>query len=342
MRVPKLQDIKKVPKYVWVLLGVKLVVKLVIVVAALWIFDSSHNDKVAFGFAPVDANSQTTAQNARGRFRERMQERRQQRQKAKSLNSEDLQIAGLKVAVWLPRETSQPHPIVIFSHGFHGGYRQSESIAKAIADAGYIVFSPNHADAMNTGKVQKVEVSFKQPSKWSDTTYSARRDDICKLIAALKQDPKWNRSIDWSQVGLVGHSLGGYTVLGLAGAWPSWKLPDVKAVVALSPYATPYMESRTLKNLNLPVMYQTGTADIPIKTFVAGPNGAFSQTSSPSELVVFDKANHFTWSNLNRQQSREDVINHYCVTFLNRYVKGDATADPETRIAGVSELKVNR
>ena len=32
---------------------------------------------------------------------------------------------------------------------------------------------------------------------------------------------------------LAGHSLGGYTVLALAGAWPSWKLANVRAVLAL-------------------------------------------------------------------------------------------------------------
>ena len=27
----------------------------------------------------------------------------------------------------------------------------------------------------------------------------------------------------------IGHSLGGYTVLGLAGGWPSWKLPGIQS-----------------------------------------------------------------------------------------------------------------
>ena len=43
-------------------------------------------------------------------------------------------------------------------------------------------------------------------------------------------------AFDWKRCGLVGHSLGGYTLLGLGGAWPSWRFDGIKAVLALSPY----------------------------------------------------------------------------------------------------------
>ena len=45
---------------------------------------------------------------------------------------------------------------------------------------------------------------------------------------------------------LVGHSLGGYTVLGVGGGWAHWKDPRVKAILALSPYAAPFINKETL------------------------------------------------------------------------------------------------
>jgi predicted dienelactone hydrolase len=85
----------------------------------------------------------------------------------------------------------------------------------ALASAGYLVVAPNHRDATGNGG-------------------SAR----------------W---IDWQRFGLIGHSLGGYTVLGLGGVWPSWKLDGVKAVLALSPYVQPFLVRRTPAGLGAPI-----------------------------------------------------------------------------------------
>jgi pimeloyl-ACP methyl ester carboxylesterase len=77
------------------------------------------------------------------------------------------------------------------------------------------------------------EESFRDAASWTDKTYRDRRDDISKLVEALRHDSRWSNQIDWPRVALAGHSLGGYTVLGLAGGWLSWRLPNIKAVLAL-------------------------------------------------------------------------------------------------------------
>lgn len=46
-------------------------------------------------------------------------------------------------------------------------------------------------------------------------------------------------------MGLAGHSLGGYTVLGVGGGWPSWRLSGLKAILAMAPYALPFWNSRS-------------------------------------------------------------------------------------------------
>src|SRR2546421_147846 len=77
----------------------------------------------------------------------------------------------------------------------------------------------------------------------------------------------------------AGHSLGGYTVLGLAGGWPSWKLPEVKAVLALSPYCSPLAQKGRLSAIKVPVMYQGGTRDLGITPSVIKGRGAYDQTT---------------------------------------------------------------
>jgi predicted dienelactone hydrolase len=285
---------------------------------------------------------------AQGLLRQRLQRNLGQTAAEGNLPSHDAsgfekyEIAGLKVAVWKPKRASGPCPLVVFSHGFHGSNVQSKSIMQALAQAGYLVVAPNHQDAMGNGGsfFAKPEISFKDASSWTDSTFKKRGDDVVSLIDALHKDPQWKSQIDWSKVALAGHSLGGYTVLALAGAWPSWKLPNIKAVLALSPYCQPFVENGNLSGLTVPVMYQGGTRDFGITPTVRRPGGAFSKTSSPAYFVEFDKVGHFSFCDLNRDKQADELINHYAVAFLNKYVKGDPEADPGAKLKGVAELDV--
>jgi predicted dienelactone hydrolase len=210
---------------------------------------------------------------------------------------------------------------------------------EALAANGYLVIAPNHKDAIGNRSLRdRPDARARDPERWTDATYKDRADDITSLVNALKASPEWERTIEWSQFALVGHSLGGYTVLGLAGAWPRWKLPQVKAVVALSPYAAPYISRRSLDRLGIPVMYQGGTRDIGMVPGLPKGGPAYELTSSPAYYVEFRAAGHFAWTDLTRQS--HDSIADYTVTFLNRHVRGDRSADPAKRLSDVADLRV--
>ena len=282
---------------------------------------------------------------AQNTFRDTVRERI--RNRAAGANAENIggftkcELAGLQCAVWTPEDTTHPVPLVIFSHGFKGSNTQSIFLMKALAKAGYLVVAPNHQDAMGmSNMLSRPETSFVQAAKWNDKTYKSRGDDIVHLLAALKADPKLSAEIDWTKIALAGHSLGGYTALALGGAWPSWKLPEVKAILALSPYCSPFSVKDTLADLKVPVMYQGGTRDTGISPTLKGPNGAFQKTSSPAYFVYFDQFTHFSWTGFNRDQTQKDLVDYYSVAFLNKYVKDDATAKPEAKLPGVVSIEV--
>src|ERR1700733_3345773 len=169
-----------------------------------------------------------------------------------------MQVAGLDFAAWMPNpSTPGPWASVLFSHGFHGCSTQSTFLMKALADSGYAVFAPNHKDFACRDLrawMSRPESEFEDPRGWTDATYADRAQDLEKLIDALSHDPRYGAApFDWNHLALAGHSLGGYTVLGLGGAWPKWKDPRVKAILALSPYAAPFIAKETLKGLEAPV-----------------------------------------------------------------------------------------
>lgn len=245
-------------------------------------------------------------------------------------------LAGLHVTVWSPdHDTQGPLPVIVFSHGFHGCAVQSRFLTNALASVGYLVVAPNHRDAACGGGTarwsDRPEEPFGDPAAWTEATFRNRADDIRRLVAALKTDATWRARADANRLGLMGHSLGGYTVLGLGGAWPGWKLEGVRAVLAMSPYALPFTRRGTLRGLAAPVMYQGGTRDTPLTPTVRDPMGAYDQSASPRYYVEFDRAGHFAWTDL-LSGSHAPIV-AYAGAFMDRYVKGLAATTALTQIS---------
>lgn len=254
-----------------------------------------------------------------------------------------LQIEGLDVELWLPDPaTSGPWPIIVFSHRYRGCNTQSSFLMQALAGHGYAVFAPNHLDS-ECGNLQswipRSELPFTDPQTWTEASYADRARDIENLLNALQHSPRYRSPpFDWNHVGLIGHSLGGYTVLGLAGAWPHLKDPRIKAVLALSPYAEPFATEHTLGGVDTPVMYQGGTRDSEITPALGGRHGAYRQTPSPKYLVIIDGAGHMAWVD-SRATAKHPLIVDYSLAFFDRYLKNKPfPQNLEEPAVGVADL----
>jgi len=240
-------------------------------------------------------------------------------------------IAGRDVTLWKPAgpAPASGFPLVVFSHGYAGCATQSKFLTEALAHAGYLVAAPNHHDALCGGaaghRFTRPQESFIEDGAWSDATYRDRAADIGALLDAVLAARSFDGvPVDAGRVGLAGHSLGGYTVLGLAGAWPSWKDSRVKAVLALSPYCEPYVRNGDLAHLNAPVMYQGGTLDLGMTPTVRRPGGAYELSGAPKYYVELNGAAHFAWTDLN--PTYQAIIVQYSVAFFDRYLKGNPAA----------------
>jgi predicted dienelactone hydrolase len=280
---------------------------------------------------------------AEGPLRQKLRERLQQHnQDGHTEGMQRAHIAGLSVAFWLPDESAYPAPLVLFSHGLNGCKTQSVFLMKALAQNGYVVVAPDHKDALCGDGGERVrgahipEERLPNYTAWSDATYRSRADDLRRLADALKSDPGFANRIDWGRVALSGHSLGGYTVVGMAGGWASWQMPGVKAVLALSPYVGPFVAHKTLANMDVPIMYQSGTRDLGVLPSLKKKDGGFEQTPSPAWLVVFDKVGHFGFTDI--QKAAQQRIIDYSLWFLDHALKGsDASLPKESGVAALKE-----
>jgi dienelactone hydrolase len=231
-------------------------------------------------------------------------------------------------------------PLVLFSHGLGGCALQSTFLTESLARRGYMVAAPDHADAATCGidgealRLQNIRTAqpLGDPARWSEQSEIGRRDDLRAAIERVRSDAALAPVTDTTRVGAVGHSLGGYSVLALGGAWPTWRTSEVKAVVALSPFLTPFLVHGTLSKLAVPAMYQGAQFDWPVTPRLEGSNGAYAMSPAPKVYVRLRGGTHVEWTNLaclgtssiaGCLESRANValIDRYVAAFLDRYLK---------------------
>ena len=238
--------------------------------------------------------------------------------------------------VWRPAGGGR-YPLLVFSHGFTACADQAPLLAELVAAAGYVLAAPEHRDSPCAGGGYAApEAPFGKPAQWTENTYRARGQDIARLIDALEASPEWAARLDFSHIGLMGHSLGGHVVLALAGALPSWRRDDVKAVIAMAPLIGPLLAKGKLEEVGAPVMYQVGSRDAGTTALVKRKGGAYDRTKS-TYLVEIKGADHFAWAAGDAILQRD--IAALCIAFLNAELKGMAFARPRAAAVGIFRKK---
>jgi predicted dienelactone hydrolase len=252
-----------------------------------------------------------------------------------------------------------PFPLVIFSHGYGGCGLQSVFFTEELARHGYIVVAPDHNDALSCS-IQPRNRSdalaefdlrqFANPKAFTDASFVDRRDDVRAVIDEFlspdhQKGPVFEGTIDPVKIGMSGHSLGGYTTMGVIGGWDSWGDTRIGAALMLSPYVQPYLENSDIGKIHVPVMYQGGTADLGITPSVQRQGGAYDISNPPKYFLDIRQASHMDWSNLVCRgydsvsaclaaDGKARIIDAYGIAFFDLYLKGEnlgvlAQQDPD-------------
>ena len=100
------------------------------------------------------------------------------------------------------------YPLLLLSHGTGGSAASLDWLGAALAAHGYIVAGVNHP-----GNNALEPVTIDGFILWWE-----RATDVSEVLDSVLADPTLGAHIDTSRIGAVGYSLGGYTVLELAGA----------------------------------------------------------------------------------------------------------------------------
>jgi dienelactone hydrolase len=244
-------------------------------------------------------------------------------------------IGGVDVEI--RRAGNGIYPLVIFSHGMGGCPGNTDGIQSKLADAGYIVVAPKHDDCL-TGSTTP-DVPWTKPENWTDQTNRNRRDDIHAVLDALPSSTYSQYIEGFSNIGCMGHSMGGYTCMGVAGAWSSWTRSEIGPVAALSPWHRPLMAQNRVGDMtNSQTLYQGGTLDNPITPELIQSGGTYAQTSPSKYVQVFDRAGHSAWTDGFLSSRFHDQMAYYLISFFDAYLKNGSVSYLQAKKSRVSTL----
>lgn len=158
-------------------------------------------------------------------------------------------------------------PLVVISHGTGGFPFTHRDLAAHLCRAGFVVALPEHTGNSRTDN----------HLAHTAANLVNRPRQVRRLLDAIFADPELGPRLAPGEVFLIGHSLGAYTALALAGGHPTsfpHESPDgqaqpvpvvadsrLRALVLLAPATPWFMRQGALADVDLPILMYTGGRD---------------------------------------------------------------------------------
>jgi len=192
--------------------------------------------------------------------------------------------------------TAQPgaYPLILFSHHSGGHRRASTFLCTHLSSHGYIVAALDHSEVVAADLARRDGETAEQKSARADAVVASRVPDLRflldHLLSGAALDPE--TQIDPTQIAVVGHSLGGWTVLAAIDVEPR-----VGAVVALAPGGNSNPKPGILRaklNFNwgrdVPTLYLVAENDTPLP--LDGMYEIFERTPATKQMIILRRADH--------------------------------------------------
>jgi predicted dienelactone hydrolase len=144
-------------------------------------------------------------------------------------------------------------PLVVVSHGNSGSHLLYRGLSTHLAQNGYIVALPEHpGNNRNNNELEGTQENLEN-----------RPRHVRLTMDAVASDPELGPRVRPDTAAIIGHSIGGYTALALAGGTP-WSErrqrvdvkpdPRVRALVLLAPATPWYLPEGSLRQVTVPIL----------------------------------------------------------------------------------------
>jgi dienelactone hydrolase len=197
--------------------------------------------------------------------------------------------------IWYPAGPSAATcPLVVYSHHGGGHHRVASFLANHLSSHGYAIAAMDHSEVVAAELAPKADETSADRDARMEAIVASRVPDIRFLIDhvldAMAADLP--ASLDATRIGIVGHSIGGWTAL----ATPDTE-PRIGAVVAHAPAGSsrpkPGIIPATLDfawGRDVPTLYLVAEDDVSLP--LDGMYELYERTPASKQLVILRRADH--------------------------------------------------
>jgi predicted dienelactone hydrolase len=186
------------------------------------------------------------------------------------------------------------YPLIIYSHPSGGNRRSATFLCTHLSSHGYVVAALDHSEVVAVELARKDGESDEQKTARQEAWTANRVPDIRFLLEHMLNGTAWNSEakLDPTQVGIVGHSFGGWTAL----AAPEVER-RIRAVVALAPGGSSQPKPGILKvkltfawGRDVPTLNLVAENDTSLP--LAGMYEIFERIPATKQMVILRRADH--------------------------------------------------
>jgi dienelactone hydrolase len=186
------------------------------------------------------------------------------------------------------------YALVIFSHHSGGHRRAATFLCTHLSSHGYVVAALDHSEVVAAELAPKDGETAEQKTARAEAWIANRVPDTCFLLDCLLNGPPWDSEtkLDPTQIGIVGHSFGGWTALAALGVERR-----IRGVVALAPGGSSQPKPGILRGeltfnwgRDVPTLYLAAENDILLP--LAGMYELFERTPATKQMVILRRADH--------------------------------------------------
>ena len=186
------------------------------------------------------------------------------------------------------------YPLILFSHHSGGHRRAATFLCTHLSSHGYVVAALDHSEVVAAELARRDGETAGQMAARAEVWIANRVPDVRFLLDHLLNDAAWESEakLDPTQIGIMGHSFGGWTAL----AAPEVE-GRIRAVVALAPGGNSQPRPGILPvkltfawGRDVPTLYLAAENDTPIP--LAGVYELFERTQATKQMVILRRADH--------------------------------------------------
>ncbi len=209
-------------------------------------------------------------------------------------------------------KTSEPYPVILFSHGWRGFNAQNTGQAVELASHGYVVIAIQHTYGAVVTVFPDGTIAPNNPKALPENADDPNYEVVARILVnqwaedmafMLDQfqgfdkeaDSLFFQKLDMERIGVYGHSTGGGAAIQFCGVDPR-----CKAVLGMDPFMRPVSAEVIEKGISQPsfFMFSQGWADLADSKNNKLFNQFYPTITNNAGVIVINGTKHFDFSDL--------------------------------------------